>query len=112
MFLHPPHVLVLGKFEDDEMTNVMEQFIKNNDCYLFTIIRGGLGVTRDKPSIAAWAERNGCPQMWVTADTLDLLLWKLTKEVDYVIAKREGLPQGWKNFIMKLKAEGKHGWLI
>lgn len=112
MFLHPPHILVVGNFTDDELNNVMEQFIKNNDCYLFTIVRGGLGDARHKPPIAAWAERNGCPQMWVTADTLDLLLWKLEREVDYVIAKRDVLSQGWKNFVMKLKVAGKHGWLV
>ena len=37
----------------------------------------------------------------------------LLKETDYLIIKiNDKTPQIWKNFLMKLKMEGKHGTII
>jgi hypothetical protein len=89
-------ILILGEWEYKRLSATMEKLIEDSQCYLFTIVSSPAGIGRK------WAVENGSGlEIWTeTAD-------KLVDYIDYVVAF--GDSQEIKNFIMKIKMQGKHG---
>lgn len=82
----------------------MEKLITESQCYLFSIVCGGVdNVAYD------WAQKAGAPVIFSQAKTPQGLL----KEADYLVMKiNDNTPQWMKNLMMAFKKEGKHGTII
>lgn len=117
------NVLIIGFDDYNELNYVMNDLIEKNGVYLFNVVCGGMDLLPFRPggeyvSLGhEWAEKNGAPIIWICKytphDTIDDLMAALLKETDYLVIKmNDKTPQIWKNFLMKLKMEGKHGTVI
>ena len=97
-------VLILGFSTLQEMDSVMEKLIEESQCFLFTVVCGGINnVAYD------WAQKVGAPVSFSQAKTPQELL----KEADYLVMKLEtSSPQWMKNLMMAWKKEGKHGTVV
>ena len=97
-------VLILGFSSLQEIDGVMEKLIESTQCFLFTVVCGGIdNVAYD------WAQKAGAPVTFSQVKTPRGLL----KEADYLVMKLEASsPQWMKNLMMTWKKEGKHGTVI
>ena len=97
-------VLILGFSSLQEIDSVMEKLIESTQCFLFTVVCGGIdNVAYD------WAQKAGAPVTFSQVKTPRGLL----KEADYLVIKiNDDTPQWMKNLMMAWKKEGKHGTVI
>ena len=97
-------VLILGFSSLQEIDSVMEKLIESTQCFLFTVVCGGIdNVAYD------WAQKAGAPVSFSQVKTPQELL----KEADYLVIKiNDDTPQWMKNLMMAWKKEGKHGTVI
>ena len=97
-------VLILGFSSLQEIDSVMEKLIESTQCFLFTVVCGGIdNVAYD------WAQKAGAPVIFSQVKTPQALL----KEADYLVIKiNDDTPQWMKNLMMAWKKEGKHGTVI
>ena len=97
-------VLILGFSSLQEIDSVMEKLIESTQCFLFTVVCGGIdNVAYD------WAQKAGVPVSFSQVKTPQELL----KEADYLVIKiNDDTPQWMKNLMMAWKKEGKHGTVI
>ena len=97
-------VLILGFSSLQEVNYTMKKLIEENQCFLFTVVCGGIdNVAYD------WAQKAGAPITFSQAKTPQGLL----KEADYLVIKiNDDTPQWMKNLMMAWKKEGKHGTVI
>ena len=107
-------VLMLGFTEVAELDAVMQKLIAESGHYLFYTLCGGTGGDSRTESVAeVWAHRNGCPIKYIMDSDFENLKKKLLKECDYLVIKiTDQTPQWQKNFMMQIKAQGKHGTVI
>lgn len=94
------------------LAQTFEKLIVENECYLFTIVCGGLD-EREYTMTAAdlWAEKNGAPRIYLFEEDMNRLAKKIVKECDYIIAKAGGGPMVTK-LLGLFQAEGKHGTVV
>ena len=97
-------VLILGFSSLQEIDSVMEKLIESTQCFLFTVVCGGIdNVAYD------WAQKAGAPVIFSQVKTPQALL----KEADYLVIKiNDDTPQWMKNLMMAWKKEGKHGTVV
>lgn len=107
-------VLILGFDNYNELDRTMQKLIEESQFFLFNTLCGGLDMVNREKSIAeTWAEKNGSPIVYIQADDLDSLIKKLLNECDYLVIKiNDKTPQWQKNFMMQIKAQGKHGTVV
>lgn len=108
------NILIVGFNNYAEMDRAMNEMIAETGQFLFNVLCGGMDMSHPQQSLASqWAKKNGAPIVYYYESTMDKLLWKLGKDVDYIVMKvDDNTPQVWKNFLMKMKSEGKHGKII
>ena len=97
-------VLILGFSSLQEVDSVMEKLIEESQCFLFTVVCGGIdNVAYD------WAQKAGAPVTFSQVKTPQALI----KEADYLVIKiNDDTPQWMKNLMMAWKKEGKHGTVV
>lgn len=107
-------VAAIGFNDYDEFDKVMQEFIAENDCLIFSIVCGGLDIGNPTNSIPRqWAINNGAPLCLVYDKDINKLMGKIEKEADYLTIRiTKDTPQVCKNLIMKMKNQGKHGKVI
>ena len=107
-------VLILGFNDYERLDSTMQKLIEDNQCYLFTVLCGGADSANPEPSLAEqWATANGCPMKKIYNKDIDKLLWILGQELDYLVMEiSETTPQILKNFMMRVKSQGKHGTIV
>lgn len=89
-------VAVVG-FKDTEKTvSALNKMIEKEGIWLFTIVGSGEGVAKDA------ADKMGCPFQY--CKSLKELEW----QSNYIVADISA-GQEVKNFVLKMKAAGKHG---
>ena len=97
-------VLILGFSSLQEIDSVMGKLIEESQCFLFTVVCGGIdNVAYD------WAQKAGAPVTFSQVKTPQALI----KEADYLVIKiNDDTPQWIKNLMMAWKKEGKHGTVV
>lgn len=116
-------VVIVGFSDYNELSAAMEEVIKREDNYLFTVC---VGSTEDsslpfgdnqpelKPSLAEeWAKNNGAPVFYFYRKSVDEIMRELRKVVDYIVIKvDDNTPNVWKRFLEEMRREGKHGFIV
>lgn len=103
-------IAILGQWNFDRLSAVMEKLITDSQCYLFTVICGGTDETYLRNSVGyKWATANGAPVEFLVEENIDKLIDKLTKEIDFVVAYAGDDNLVVKCVIMKMNILGKHG---
>lgn len=105
-------IAILGLWNYSALCAAMEDFIKEKQCYLFTVVCGGTNEEGIKDSIGyKWAYENGAPVRFLIEKDVEKLIDKLSSEIDYVIIMNNG-EQIIKRIIMKMRMMGKHGKVV
>ena len=93
-------VAVIGFSRVEDALAAIRTFMEEEKVWLFTIAgtSGGMG--------KEIAETLGAPYLYVNE------LWQLERECNYLIADIRSDNQAIKNWVMKMKAAGKHGRVI
>ena len=97
-------VLILGFSSLQEVNSTMEKLIESTQCFLFTVVCGGIdNVAYD------WAHKAGAPVIFSQVKTPQGTF----PEADYLVMKLDASsPQWMKNLMMAWKKEGKHGTVV
>lgn len=102
-------IAILGPWDINRLSALMEKLITESQCYLFTVVCGGTDETRIKTSVAyRWATANGAPVEFLIEKDIDKLIEQLVNKIDYVVAANDENPHI-KRIIMKMNMLGKHG---
>lgn len=103
-------IAILGQWNFERLSAVMEKLITESQCYLFTVVCGGTDETYLRNSVGyKWATANGAPVEFLVEENVDKLIDKLTKEIDFVVAYAGDYNLVVKRVIMKMNILGKHG---
>ena len=106
-------VLILGFTSIPQLNKVINELIEESQCFLFSIVCGGVGSKGPKSVAEEWAELNGAPLYYIVKDTPEKLMYSLVQECDFLVcALTATSPQWHKNIVMKFKSEGKHGKVV
>jgi len=112
-YVQPHSVLIVGFNNYNELSSAMEKVIKETQTYLFSIVVGGIEYSSYKTLAEQWAINNGAGIIRIYDSDFDRLIWKLHKEVDYIVIKIDNdTPNVWKRFMEQMVREGKHGKVI
>lgn len=107
-------VLILGFESVNAVDAAMQKLIEESQCFIFTVVCGGLDKNNMTISMGEqWARNNGAPIEYLFAENpeklIDLLAWKC----DYIVIKlKDDSPRWHKNLLMKMRAAGKHGTIV
>ena len=102
-------IAILGPWNFDRLSAVMEELITESQCFLFTVVCGGTNEEGLRDTIGyKWATINGAPVEFLVQEDVNKLIDQLTKNIDFVIAANDGNPII-KKIIMKMSMLGKHG---
>lgn len=107
-------IIILGFASVTEIDKVMQPLIEKSQCFLFTVVCGGLDERNLTVSMGEqWARNNGAPIEYLFCENpekmVDLLAWKC----DYIVLKlNDNSPKWHKDLLMKMRAAGKHGTVI
>jgi hypothetical protein len=103
-------VAAAGFWDYDKLDRTLNQLIEEKQFFIFTVLVGG--TRKGEPSIGErWARNNGAPLEYCYCSDVELLLEKIAKNADYVIADLSG-GQWVKRLVMKMKGLGKHGTVV
>lgn len=104
-------IAILGQWNFERLSAVMEKLITESRCYLFTVVCGGTDEAYLRNSVGyRWATANGAPVEFLVEENVDKLIDKLTKEIDFVVvACADDDNPVVKRVIMKMNILGKHG---
>lgn len=104
-------IAILGQWNFERLSAVMEKLITESQCYLFTVVCGGTDETYLRNSAGyKWATANGAPVEFLVEKNVDKLIDKLTQEIDFVVALvGTDYNPVVKRVIMKMNMLGKHG---
>lgn len=91
----------------------INELIEKTRCFLFTILCGRIAGQEKKEKTLGqlWAEKNGAPVKYITANTIEELVRKLFYQTDYAFFILTGDPFI-NNLFMQYKMTGKHGTVI
>lgn len=102
-------IAILGPWNYNQLSAVMEELIIESQCFLFTVICGGTSEDGLRDTVGyKWATANGAPVEFLIQEDVNKLINRLTKEIDFVVAANDGNPVI-KKIIMKMSMLGKHG---
>lgn len=102
-------IAILGSWNLDRLSAVMEELITKSQCFLFTVVCGGTNEKSIRDSIGyRWATANGAPVEFLIREDIENLIDCLTNNIDFVVAVNDGNPII-KKIIMKMSLLGKHG---
>lgn len=93
-------ITIIGFNNVKEAITATEAFMKEEGIWLFTIVGSSDGIAKEV------AASIGAPFQYVQE------LWQLERECNYIIADVRNNNQNVKNFVMKMKAAGKHGRVV
>jgi len=95
------------------LDNKINELIEKTHSFLFTILCGRIaGQGRTEKSLGQlWAEKNGAPVCYITANTTEELVRKLFYKTDYAFFILNG-DSFINNLFMQYKMTGKHGTAI
>lgn len=102
-------ISILGPWNFDRLSAVMEELITESQCFLFTVVCGGTNEEGLRDTVGyKWAIANGAPVEYLVQEDVNKLIDRLTKDIDFVIVANDGNPII-KKIIMKMSMLGKHG---
>lgn len=102
-------IAILGPWDYNRLSAVMEELITDSQCFLFTVVCGGTNKDSLRNSIGyKWATANGAPIEFLVQENINKLIDDLTKNIDFVVAANDGNAII-KRIIMKMNILGKHG---
>lgn len=94
------HIVAIVGFQSiDKAISAINDMMNDEGIWLFTIVGSGDGVAKEA------AEKLGCPFQYCKS------LKELEYQCNYIIADVSA-GQDIKNFVMRMKANGKHGRVI
>lgn len=106
-------VAILGPWQYEHLSSIMEELVSQSQCFLFTIVCGGTQWDGCKDSVGyKWASENGAPIEFLVEENIEKLLDKIAATVDFAVILYDGKNQFISRLIMKLKAMGKHGKVV
>lgn len=108
-------ISILGSrgFADNRLVSAtMEDFIRETQCYLFTVVCGNIEKKLSESIGKIWAENNGAPIEYVFDRNIDKLIQKMVENIDFGIFFYDGKDAIIRKIIMKMKMNGKHGKVI
>ena len=102
-------IAILGSWNYERLSAVMENLISESQCFLFTVVCGGTSEEGIYNSVGyKWATANGAPVKFLIQENVDKLIDKLTQEIDFIVVMQDDNPII-KRIIMKMNMLGKHG---
>lgn len=102
-------IAILGPWNYNRLSAVMEELISQSQCFLFTVVCGGTSEDEIRNTVGyKWAIANGAPVKYLVQEDVNKLVDRLTKDIDFVVAANDGNPII-KKIIMKMSMLDKHG---
>lgn len=106
-------IAILGPWQYNHISSVMEELISESQCFLFTVVCGGTQWDGCRDSVGyKWASANGAPIEFLVEENIEKLLDKVAATIDFAVALYDGKNQFISRLIMKLKSMGKHGKVV
>lgn len=102
-------IAIIGPWDYNYLCAVMDKLIEESQYFLFDVICGGTEESVLFQSVGyRWAVEHGAPVYFLIAETVDKLIEKLVKDVDFAVIMNDG-SRVIKKIIMELSIAGKHG---